>query len=446
MKRLPIITLLLALSVAQLHGPKTSQASRGDLSTAPEQTAGTMTFQRAIGVLLQSSPAVRDSRLEIKLQRLEESDSRMSFIPGITLRTRYFPQQPSESTTDPYSIEFGVDAYNPVETYFNLQARKVVTQIAILAHLQVMNDSIQRLGLGYLELEKMDRVREYSREWVDLADQSVAYFRARMATGGATPIELKVAEQELEVGRAELEKAEISRATILDGMKALMGLGTDQVPDLDLRNVRDQVINGFDPATATLERARAQSIDLKIQHLKVELQKKHVTVSYARFAPNLLLGLSTTDPLGTQTDRGLFFSFGFELPIWDGLKRLHNITRQKTVLAKYNSEEAVKETDLETKWKAAEGKLRESAVQLKLARSQGELAALKARQVEIAYLAGREPIAVFLSEQRRQIDSKRNIALKELELDKATLALRALMGDLITSYVDVKGHEESEKK
>ncbi len=445
MKRLPIIILLLVLSVAQLHGPRAAESSGADLSPVSERTAGTMNFQRAIGALLQNSPAVRSSGLEIKLRRLDESDSRLAFIPGVTLRTRYYPQQPSESTTDPYSIEFAVDSYNPIETYFNLQARKVITQMAILAHLQVMSDSILRLGLGYLELEKMDKLQEYARDWISLAEESVAFYRSRVATGGATPVELKLAEHELEMGRAEQERMLNSRATIMEGMSSLMGLGTDQVLDLDLRNVRDQVINGFDPATATLEKARTQSIDLRIQHLKVELQKKHVTVSYARFAPNLLLGISTTDPLGTQTDRGLFFSIGFELPIWDGLKRLHNITRQKTVLRQYNSEETVKETDLETKWKAAQEKLRDSGVQLKLARSQGELAALRVRQVDIAYLAGREPMALLLAEQRREIEARKNTALKELELDKATLALRALTGDLITSYVDANGYDKSEK-
>ena len=59
-----------------------------------------MTYERAVGTLLQSSPTVRNSTLEVKLRRLDESDSRLSFIPGVTLRTRYYPQQPSDSTAD----------------------------------------------------------------------------------------------------------------------------------------------------------------------------------------------------------------------------------------------------------------------------------------------------------------------------------------------------------
>lgn len=446
MKRLPIITVLLVLSATQVLGPRTLDASQANLPTDSDRLAGTMTYRKAVGTLLQNSSAVRNSSLELKLRRLDETDSRLSFIPGVTFRTRYYPQQPSDSTADPYSIEFGVDAYNPVETYFNLQARKVITQIAILAHLQVISDSMLRLGLGYLDLGMMDRMQQYLRDWISLAEQSVAFYSTRMATGGATPVELKMAEQELEMGKAEQERFLIARSTTLDGMKTLMGLGTDQVLDLDLRSVREQVINGFDPANATLEKARAQSIDLRIQHLKVELQKKHVTISYARYVPNLLLGLSTTDPLGTQADKGLYFSFGFELPIWDGLKRAHNVTRQKTVLQQYHYEEEAKETDLETKWKAAQEKLRESAVQLKLARSQAELAALRVRQIEIAYLSGREPMPVLLAEQRKHIDVTKNVYLKEVELDKATLSLRALMGDLITSYMDANAYEKLEKK
>ncbi|NTW38225.1 MAG: TolC family protein, partial [Syntrophobacteraceae bacterium] len=227
MKRLLIITLLLVLSVTHPIDSTKADAYQADPPANPDRLAGTMTYERAVGTLLQSSPTVRSSTLEVKLRRLDESDSRLSFIPGVTLRTRYYPQQPSDSTADPYSIEFGVDSYNPVETYFNLQARKVITQMAILGHLQVMSESLLRLGLGYLELEKMDRMQEYLRDWIALTEQSVAFYTSRMATGGATPVELKMAEQELELGRAEQERALTSRATILDGMKTLMGLEAD---------------------------------------------------------------------------------------------------------------------------------------------------------------------------------------------------------------------------
>lgn len=411
----------------------------------PLTVSGAMGYSTAVGQLLRYSPFLANTSLEVQVRRLDESDSRFAFVPGVTFRTRYYPQQPSDASgNDPYSLEFAVDSYNPVEVYVTLQARKVVTRIAVLAHVQAISDALQRLAIGYLDLDKMQRLEALQNEWIDLAEQSVLFHQNRIATGGSSLLELRMAEQEVEMGKAELEKVVSARMTVLDGMKHLLGLQPDQMPDLDLQNAKAQVIEGFDPDGVSLQEAKSNSVELKIQKLKLELQKRNVTVAYARFMPNLLFGLSTTDPLGTTTDKGLFFSVGFELPVWDGLKRYHNISRQKTILQQFNAESGMKETDLETKWKNALEKLRDARTQLKLAGSQEELASLLERQSRIAYDSGRENLATVLTQRRRHLDARKNSLAKELEYEKSVLALRTLSGNLLKRYVNPDSYEKAD--
>lgn len=441
--------LLVIFSATFILGPTSEGKCLEDLSGKPDQhISGSMDYSKAVGQLLQYSPFLTNTSLEVRVRSLDESDSRYAFIPGVTFRTRFYPHQPTESdSNDPYSLEFAVDSYNPIEVYVTLQARKIITRIAVLAHLQAISDALQRLGIGYLELEKMENLETLQKEWIELAKESILFHRNRIATGGSSSLDLQLAEQELEVGNAELEKMAVARATVLDGVKHLIGLQPGQMPDLSLQNVHEQVIDGFDPDRASLDEAKARSVDLKIQHLKVDLQKRNVTVAYARFMPNLLFGLTTTDPLSAQHDRGLFFSVGFELPLWDGLKRFHNISRQKTILQQYNTENSLKETDLESKWKAAQEKLRSAKVQLKLARSQEKLVSLRERQVRIGYNAGREDLATVLAEQRKHIEARKSILTNQLEYEKSVLALRNLSGHLLNSYVspgsDEKANDDS---
>lgn len=431
-------------SAVFILGPSSGGGCLEGPSCKPDQhIPGSLDYAKAVGQLLQYSPFLANTSLEIKLRRLDESDSRYAFIPGITFRTRFYPHQPTDSdSNDPYSLEFAVDSYNPVEVYVNVQARKIITRIAVLVHLQAISDALQRLGIGYLELEKMENLEALQKEWIALARQSILFHRNRITTGGSSSLDLQWAEQELEVGDAEREKMVVARTTVLDGVKHLIGLQPDQMPDLSLHSVQEQVIDGFNPDMASLEEAKARSVDLKIQNLKVDLQKRNVTVAYARFMPNLLFGLTTTDPLSAQHDRGLFFSVGFELPLWDGLKRLHNITRQKTILQQYHSENSLKETDLESKWKAAQEKLRSAKVQLKLANSQEKLASLRERQVRIGYNVGREDLATVLAEQRKHIEARKTVLTNQLEYEKAVLVLRNLSGHLLNSYVSPGSDEK----
>jgi outer membrane protein TolC len=402
--------------------------------------SGSLNFGQCVKVSLKESPLLTSSSLEIDLRRLDESDAAYAFVPSFSLRTSYYLNQPQNNEDRPYAIQFVTETYNPIENYFNLRARQVLTRMGILAHMQVISDFLLRLGIGFLELDALNRVLDVQNDAMRLSEDGLAYARVRLESGGGTILDVRVAEQELEMVRLEMNKLETARATIVEGLRSMMGLKAEDGVRFDLQNVREQVLGSFDPHGFTMEDARKVSFELQIQALKRELQEKNITLAYARFLPTFIWGVQTTDPFSAREEKGLFFSVGFELPLWDGLKRYHNISRQKTILRQVVKEGTSKGGDFDQRWNAAHRQLGETAAGIKVARSQQDLVELRERQTAIGYHAGRLPLNVLLADRKALLDSRRKLLDQVLEHDKAVLEIRNLSGDLISNYVDTTVH------
>jgi outer membrane protein TolC len=409
---------------------------------ATEAVNGPVNYDRAVRLALRGSPYFTRSSLEIEVKRLDETDSKFDLIPPITFRTQYYLTRPADVSSKAYSLSFASSSYNPVEAYFTLQAKKMFTQLAVLAHMQVISEGIQKLGGMFLEMDTLQQAAARQDDLVDLARQNLDYFQNRSRIGAATSLEVRIATQELEGAQAEKERIASSQKRLLNRIKALIGLKSDQPLELDCKDVRRQVMGAFDPTKATLDQAQAHSYELKMAALKKELQKYNILLAKARLLPTFYLGMQSPDPLSTTSSRGLFFSLGLEIPVWDGFKRVRNVSRQKTILRQFGVETDEKTIDLAGKWQDAQENLRASDVARKAAQSQEELALLKERQGDIRYHSGGEPLTALLGGRRSLVEAKRNTSLKTLDYDLAVLMMRHLSGDLGTSYVDASSWQQ----
>ncbi len=434
---LALIAFFLAVN---LPAPGCILADENVIPSPDPVAGGPMTFSECVRTALKQSPYFVTSSLEMDLKRLDETDSKFALFPSLSIRTRYYFDYPNSANSDvrPYSLGFVTDEYNPVEAYISIKARKLISQIAVFGHMRTISESIQRIAAGFLELQALNDIAGYQKELTDVAEQSVAYVTSRIGTGGATALDSRLAGQESATARFDSAKIETSKATILDGLKSLLGIPADQVLELDLNDARTQVLDRFEPASATLDQVRANSCDLKIENLKKELQAINITLSYTKFLPTLSMRLETADPLSGLPSNSYYFSLGFEMPIWDGLKRSRNISRQKTMLHQVEAEEKIKEIDTGSKWKDALEKLSGSAAELKLAVTQEELAGLKLQQTEIGYQSGRLPFSNVLAEKKARLEALKNTRIKKMEHDKALLNLRFLCGELSKVFVDAK--------
>jgi outer membrane protein TolC len=402
-----------------------------------------LTFEEAVKIALTQSPAFAKSSLEIDIRRMDETDSRYGMVPPLTFRTIYYLNRPSHTgSNQPYSLSFVTDPYNPLGTYFTLQAQKLVTQVAVLTHLQAISKGLERLGGFYLELDALQKLDACQRELIQVFRENLTFAENRMSIGTGTSLEVKVARQQLELALGEREGIALSMQRALVGLKNFLGLQSTQDFTPNFRDSKRQVMGSFDPATTTLEQAKSRSYELKSLELYKQLQTYNILLAKSKVLPTVLFNTQTHDPLSVSTGSGLYVGVGLEIPVWDGFKRIRNVSRQKAVLKQIGAEKMVKESGLEDKWFGNLSMIQEKGVALKESQTLENLARLKAQQNDVRYQSGEEPLTVVLGSRKEVLTIQRTTLRRGLEYDKAVLQLRENSGDLGYSYVDANSWQK----
>jgi outer membrane protein TolC len=435
-RRVLLCLAWLALALAGAGVMPLAGAAAAEPASVPE---GLQSFDQLVHLALRQSPYLLKSSLEIEIRRLDEMDSRVALLPTVTFRTYYYLNRPRDFqglSTQPYSLSFRSDSYNPVGAYLSLQAQKLATQVAILAHLKVISEGLRNLGKLFLDLGTLKRLEGYQADIVSLNRENLTFAENRLGIGTGTSLEVKVAVQELEVARDEEARLRQAAKRTLDQIKAFVGLKQGQDLRLDLSNASHQVLGDFDAAGASLTQAKDRSYDLKILKLKEELQGYNVSLAKARVLPSFLFTTQSPDPLSVNTGHGLYVGFGLEVPVWDGFTRLRNVSRQKAVLKQFGAERNLKELDLNDQWEAVRAEVQEAAAAAKLSQSQEEVARLKERQAQIRYQGGSIQLPDYLAGRKGLLEAEKGRTMKAMNYDAALLKFRLISGDLSQSYVE----------
>lgn len=430
-----LLWMLLALLVTW---PALARSPEASPETGPLEVAtGPADFDTCVKLALRQSPALIKSALEIEVRRLDEADSKADFFPSFHLRTRYYVSQPRSNVDNPLDYSFAIQSenYNPLVAYFSLKVKKIITQVTTLGHLKVIAAGIHRLGQGFLELNALEQVARLQGELAQIARENLRYAQERQKLGEIAPLEVQIAAQEVEVVAAEQERLVASQEKIREALRAFLDLKPGQPVHLNLTQGRRQVLGDFDAAQASLEEAKNRSFDLRIQKLAKELQSWNITLAKMKFMPNFNIAVQSPDPMTLTYVRGTFFSLGLSMPLFEGFKRVRNITRQKTILKQYGAEVEVKESDLLQSWREAQEKVRSAAAARRLARAQEELARLRERQGETLYRSGGEPLSLSLAARQARVKTQMQEVQKALDYDLAVLGLRHLSGELVYHYV-----------
>ena len=402
-----------------------------------------LTFEEAVKIALTQSPAFTKSSLEIDIGRLDETDSRYAMVPPLTFRTYYYVNRPTGiNYSKPYSLNFSTDPYNPLGAYFTLQARKLATQAAILGHMGAISSGLLSLGSCYLQLDALHKQAGIQKDLIKVAQENLTYAENRVAIGTGTSLEVKMAQQQLQLSRGELEGIALAEKRALSNLRNLLGWPANQDITPAFYDSRRQVLGSFNPATVTLEQAKTRSYELKGFEIYKQLQQYNIRLAIAKSLPTIIYTAQTPDPLSQSSSYGLYVGFGLEIPVWDGFTRIRNVSRQKAILKQIGAKKGEKENLLEDKWFDLLGKIQESSVVLKNAQSLEELARLKSHQQEVRYHSGEVPLSAFLESRIEVLKAQKNTLKQGLEYDLNVLKFREFTGDLGNTYVDASAWQK----
>jgi outer membrane protein TolC len=402
-----------------------------------------LTFEEAVKIALTQSPAFTKSSLEIDIGRLDETDSRYAMVPPLTFRTYYYVNRPSENNSSkPYSLNFSTEPYNPLGAYFLLQARKLATQAAILSHIGTISKGLLSLGSSYLHLDGLHKQASIQKDLIKVAQENLTYAENRVAIGTGTSLEVKMAQQQLQLFRGEQEAIALSEKRALTNLKNLLGWPANQDITLAFYDSRRQVLGSFDPATVTLEQAKTCSYELKVYEIYKQLQQYNIRLAIAKSLPTIIYTAQTPDPLSQSSSYGLYVGLGLEIPVWDGFTRIRNVSRQKALLKQVGARKGEKEDLLDDKWFDIHEKIQEISILMKSAQSMEELARLKSRQQEVRYHSGEVPLSAFLESRIELLKAQRNTSRQVMNYDLNVLKLREFTGDLGNTYVDASAWQK----
>lgn len=405
---------------------------------AAELPASPADFHTCALLALKQSPYFSRSALEIEVKRLDEKDSKSDYLPTINLRARYYVSQPSRARlvnpTD-YFLDFSIDSYNPLVAHYHVKVRQLLKEAAVVSHLLVISEGLRQLGNGFLELAALARLAEVQERLLEVLGRQQTYWQRRLELGEDSALEVKIAVQEGEVAKAEKARILAAQRRLRERLRDFLGLKPGEPLDFDPRQGRPQVL-GLGQSVEWREQ-EPRSLEARLEAIRKELQSWNVTLSKLRLLPGVTAAVQTPDPVALTGVRGYFFSVGLTWPVFDGFKRLRDITRQKTLLAQAEAESLVKETDFRGRWREALDRLTAAAAARDLARQQVELARLKERQAELRHEGG-EPLDPVLAARRSRLEAEVQLTHKELEHDQALLEVRHLSGELVKPYVSEK--------
>jgi outer membrane protein TolC len=447
--RLPRVSLAIAfltillLIVASVTIPwgRPAQGAETRPVSLPETP---LTFEESVKIAINQSPYLTKSSLEIDIRKMDENDSRYGMVPPLTFRTVYYVNRPNDPnlSPQPYSLSFSTDPYNPLGAYFSLQAQKLATKGAIYKHLLTISEGLKNLGQIYLDLAALKKVAVYQKDLVKESQEKLTYMENRLSIGTATSLDVKVAQQELELAKGELKTIDLATKRNLNALRGFLGLPPSQQVNPDLRDADRQVLGSFTPDSASLEQSKNRSYEIKIFEVEKKLQKYNISLAIAKVFPSLLFNTQTPDPLSATNGRGLYVGVGLEIPVWDGFKRIRNVSRQKTALRQLEAQKDEKESSLENKWNGILGEIQDAEMALKLAKSREELARLKSQQNEVRYQSGELQLPVVLDGRKEVLTAQKDAARNNAIYGKMVLKLREASGDLGNTYVHASSFEE----
>lgn len=439
-------SLIVFLFILAMFAPWPPASAAGPDPHAPANKADTqapsppLDLDRAVRLALEKSPYFVQSALEIDVRHLDESDSRYAFVPTFAMQTRYYmnpPFAPGTGFTGAV-LEFRTGVYNPAEAYFSLKVRKLLTQLAVLAHMEAIDAGIYQLAQTFIKLNAVDQVKENLNQIADLTRQKAALIRERLTLGTASSTELKIAEQEEAMIRAELARLDASKTAMIDTLTVYLGLAPEEPLEVADQDGGRQALNGFVAETATEDRFLSHAFPLRMQDVREKLQDWQIILAYARFAPTLTFGLR--NPI-VEEDRDYYIEMVLTLPIWEGNKRRHDVSRQKLRKQQLTTETRLKKNDMKLTWRTAESRLKDAQLALDLARRAEELAELKIAEAKVLY-ASQGDLSPLLDARVALLRARQKRYNLSQERDLAVLEIRHLTGALFDQYVQVSDWQE----
>lgn len=371
--------------------------------------------------------------MEIQIQSADLKDAHAEIFPTFEVQTRYYLARTRNYSEDKQPSKFSyslvMSNFNPMVALVKIKAKSSMVDAATTAHEHKITENVGNIAKVFYKISILEKSIKIDRQIAALQRNKLNYARSRNEQGDFDPLTLRAWNNSLRGQEIKIRSLEHALQQGIGQLKIMMGYHPDYQLPLDTRDAANQILCGFNGAAVTFADVQASNLGLKVIAKREQLQSVLIAGAYMILFPRPIL---IFQDLNNQVDSvsGTTFGLGMDYTLWDGLKRVRDIKRQKLRAGQINIERKELSRQLYERFKTLRGDIGLSGEKEGFSREQSKLAESNEERALTQYKAGGLTYDLYVDQSITKANATLNTLKAVQERVDALIDLATISGGL----------------
>lgn len=412
------------------------------------------TFEDCVYLTIQQSPLLVNSAVNLEIKRLALTDAVWKYLPeprmtlavtnNLTAYNKNEPDVPGDYGRTKLRVGFYAAFPNPVATYFEHQAQKLMVNLAISTHRKAVGEAIYKIANAYMRLHAQRLILEEQKKLLPVAKETTKYWQQLESVDGRQGVALNLAAQHEKEVELRIDKAKMQEVIQLTELKILAGVDPQQRLNVDTQSA-EGILKGFDGRKLKWEERWDKSEDDLLLRSQIKLADYNIMVAWAAYVPDMRIDINNSPPSGQAQPVGgtddTFVHLTFDVPLIDWGRRYRGVQTARMEKAQAFNQQARQRTDYSNTWLQAEQRVSLAETNLRLARLNQETAKMQHTEARVSFNEGLSELPTVTEMQEALIQAQIALIEAELEYRLANLEWMYVASLLQESFLGLPGGE-----
>ncbi len=390
---------------------------------------GYFDFPTCVRYAFVHSESLVSNKLDIQVASIDLKDAHSELMPTFQLITRYYfirTDDADNPNPSKFNVQFAMTNWNPYEALIKIRAKSVFVDIAKLAHFDKISENVASIAKLFYGINNIQANIRGQKQILAIQNNKLNFGKSKFDQGNLDSFTLQSWTNTLKAQQIKIRSLERNLDQKTSMLKSLMGYHPDYHLPLDTRDAANQILNGFNGRWLTFADIQGRNLKLKMAAKKEQAQSVMVTGAYLQLVPKPLF-VFTDNKNTPNTTSGVNMAVGLDYTLWDGFKRVRDISRQKFKAQQLEIDRQQLSEKLYGDFKRIRGEIDSAGEQSSLSREQAKLADLAEEKAAVLYKSGAIDYGEYSDQRVKTIEAHLNAAndlqnrVNEL-VDLATMA------------------------
>ena len=390
----------------------TSAAPANTVSNPGSEPFGYFDFPTCVRYAFVHSESLLANKLDIQVSAIDLKDAHSELLPTFQLVTRYyFVRTDDANNPNPgrFNVQFQMTSWNPYEALIKIKTQSIFVDIAKLAHFDKISDNVAQIAKLFYGINTLQSNIRGQKQILAIHTNKINFGKSRHEQGNLDSFTLQSWTNSLKAQQLKIRSLQRDVDQKTSMLKNLMGYHPDYHLPLDTRDAANQILNGFNGRWLTFADIQGRNLKLKMAAKKEQAQSVMVTGAYLQLVPKPLF-VFTDNKNTPNVTSGVNIAVGLDYQLWDGFKRVRDISRQKFKAQKLEIDRRQLSEKLYGDFKRIRGEIDSTGEQTSLSREQAKLADLAEEKAAILFRSGTIDYGEYSDQRIKTIEAHLNVA------------------------------------